>query len=135
MMSLVLIAALVFVSCKSQESSYKKAYEKAKAQEMARTATADQVDTAPVAVTPVVTTPAVEPNTANDRQERLTVMNGGTLKAFNVVCGSFQNVAQNPETGMYRVVASSFDNRASAISSRDQLRSTYPDAWILYRTY
>ena len=154
MMSLVLIAALVFVSCKSQESSYKKAYEKAKAQEMARTATADQVDTAPVAVTPVVTTPTVEANTANDRQERLTVMNGGTLKAFNVVCGSFQNVnnannlrntlvakgysaqvAQNPETGMYRVVASSFDNRASAISSRDQLRSTYPDAWILYRTY
>ena len=36
MMSLVLIAALVFVSCKSQESSYKKAYEKAKAQELAR---------------------------------------------------------------------------------------------------
>ena len=154
MMGVALCAALAFVSCKSSESSYKKAYEKAKAQEMAQTTT-DQVETAPVAVTPVIsTTPAVQPNTANDRQERLTVMNGGTLKAFNVVCGSFSKVenannlrntlvskgysaqvAQNPETGMYRVIASSFDDRASAVSSRDQLRGTYPDAWLLYRTY
>ena len=153
-LGMAFIAALASVSCKSSESSYKKAYEKAKAQELAQTTT-DQVDTAPVAVTPVVTTtPTVEPNTANDRQERLTVMNGGTLKAFNVVCGSFSKienannlrntlvskgfsaqVAQNPETGMYRVIASSFDDRASAVSSRDQLRGTYPDAWLLYRTY
>ena len=153
-LGMAFIAALAFVSCKSSESSYKKAYEKAKAQELAQTTT-DQVDTAPVAVTPVVTTtPTVEPNTANDRQERLTVMNGGTLKAFNVVCGSFSKienannlrntlvskgfsaqVAQNPETGMYRVIASSFDDRAAAVSSRDQLRGTYPDAWLLYRTY
>lgn len=154
MMGVALCAALAFVSCKSSESSYKKAYEKAKAQELAQTTT-DQVETAPVAVTPVIsTTPTVQPNTANDRQERLTVMNGGTLKAFNVVCGSFSKVenannlrntlvskgysaqvAQNPETGMYRVIASSFDDRASAVSSRDQLRGTYPDAWLLYRTY
>ena len=158
LMGLALVAALAVVSCKSSESSYKKAYEKAKAQEMARTNTTDQVETAPVTVTPVVTTTPVttpvEANTANDRQERLTVMNGGTLKAFNVVCGSFSNVdnannlrntlvakgysaqvAQNPETGMYRVIASSFDDRASAVQSRDQLRGTYPDAWLLYRTY
>ena len=147
-------AALAMTSCKSSESAYKKAYEKAKAQEMASTSTTDQVETAPVTVTPVVTTPVVEPNTANDRQERLTVMNGGTLKAFNVVCGSFSKVenannlrntlvskgysaqvAQNPETGMYRVIAASFDDRASAVTSRDQLRGTYPDAWLLYRTY
>jgi cell division septation protein DedD len=153
-MGLALIAALAFVSCKSSESSYKKAYEKAKAQEMAQTNTTDQVETAPVSVTPVVTTPVTAANTENDRQERLTVMNGGTLKAFNVVCGSFSNVdnannlrntlvgkgysaqvAQNPETGMYRVIAASFDDRASAIASRDQLRGTYPDAWLLYRTY
>ena len=154
-MGLALVAALAFVSCKSSESSYKKAYEKAKAQEMAQTNTTDQVETAPVSVTPVVTTPVTTAaNTENDRQERLTVMNGGTLKAFNVVCGSFSNVdnannlrntlvgkgysaqvAQNPETGMYRVIAASFDDRASAIASRDQLRGTYPDAWLLYRTY
>ena len=155
LMGLALVAALAFVSCKSSESSYKKAYEKAKAQEMAQANTTDQVETAPVTVAPVVTTPVTTAaNTENDRQERLTVMNGGTLKAFNVVCGSFSNVdnannlrntlvakgysaqvAQNPETGMYRVIASSFDDRASAVQSRDQLRGTYPDAWLLYRTY
>jgi cell division septation protein DedD len=156
LMGLALVAALAFVSCKSSESSYKKAYEKAKAQEMAQTNTTDQVETAPVTVAPVVTTPVstTAANTENDRQERLTVMNGGTLKAFNVVCGSFSSVdnannlrntlvakgysaqvAQNPETGMYRVIAASFDDRASAVTSRDQLRGTYPDAWLLYRTY
>ena len=154
-MGLALVAALAFVSCKSSESSYKKAYEKAKAQEMAQTKVTDQVESAPVSVTPVVTTPVTTAaNTENDRQERLTVMNGGTLQAFNVVCGSFSNVdnannlrntlvgkgysaqvAQNPETGMYRVIAASFDDRASAVQSRDQLRGTYPDAWLLYRTY
>ena len=77
-MGLALIAALAFVSCKSSESSYKKAYEKAKAQEMAQTNTTDQVETAPVSVTPVVTTPVTAANTENDRQERLTVMNGGS---------------------------------------------------------
>ena len=155
-LGLAIVAALAFVSCKSSESTYKKAYEKAKAQEMAQNNTTDQVDTAPVTVTPVVTTPVTPPvaNTENDRQERLTVMNNGTLKTFNVVCGSFSKeegantrrnelvakgyqaqIAQNPETGMYRVIATSFDDRASAVQSRDQLRGTYPDAWLLYRTY
>lgn len=155
MMGVAFMAALALVSCKSSESSYKKAYEKAKAQELTQTTT-DQVETPPVTVTPVVTTP-VTPTTEDttpDRQERLTVMNNGTLKTYNVVCGSFSNVdnannlrntlvakgysaqvAQNSETGMYRVIASSFDDRASAVSSRDQLRGTYPDAWLLIRTY
>lgn len=119
------------------------AYEKAKAQEMA-----EQQTTEPVSVQPVVSvqTPATESN-ANVRSERLNVMNGGTLKAYNVVCGSFKSVdnannlrntlvnagysaqvAQNPETGMYRVIASSFDNKADAVTSRDKLRATYKDA-------
>jgi len=51
LMGLALVAALAFVSCKSSESSYRKAYEKAKAQEMAQTNTTDQVETAPVTVT------------------------------------------------------------------------------------
>ncbi|MCQ2212648.1 MAG: SPOR domain-containing protein [Bacteroidaceae bacterium] len=151
LMGLALISALAFTSCGSTESSYKKAYEKAKAQE-----TAAQTTQQPVAVTPVQTvTPVTTPqNTANDRQERLNVMNGGVLKAFNVVCGSFgkienannlrntlvakgysAQIAQNPETGMYRVIASSFDDRNAAVQSRDALRATYPDAWLLYRTY
>ncbi|MBQ9640596.1 MAG: SPOR domain-containing protein [Bacteroidaceae bacterium] len=149
-----LFSAIAFTGCKSSaESSYKKAYEKAKAQEQA-----EQRTTEPVSVTPVTPVTTVQPVTPTDnsdlRSERLNVMNNGTLKAYNVVCGSFKSidnannlrntlvnkgynaqVAQNPETGMYRVVASSFDDRTSAINSRNDLRATYPDAWILLRTY
>lgn len=149
LLGLSLIVALAFVSCKSSESSYKKAYEKAKAMEMAN----DQQVTEPVAVTPVVPSVTTEDN-SKVRTERLNVMNGGTLKAYNVVCGSFKSVdnannlrntlvnqgysaqvAQNPDTGMYRVVAASYDDKSSAIDLRNKLRGTYPDAWLLYRTY
>ncbi len=155
-LALAVLATLTLAGCKSKESNYKRAYEKAKAAELAQ-----QTETEPVSITPVVapvTTTTTPVTTADDntnvRTERLNVMNGGTLKAYNVVCGSFKSpdnannlrntlvnagysaqVAQNPETGMYRVVASSFDDKASAISSRNTLRSTYPDAWILFRTY
>ena len=147
---LAVAATFVMFSCKSTESSYRAAYEKAKAQEAVAQQTSE-----PVSVQPVVTTqtPANVDN-SNVRSERLNVMNGGTLKAVNVVCGSFKSldnannlrntlvnagytaqVAQNPETGMYRVIASSFENRADAEASRDKLRATYKDAWLLYRTY
>ena len=90
----------------------------------------------------------------NCRQERLIVMNGGTINSYNVVCGSFDNVdeannlcknlvakkysaqvVQNPDTGKYRVIAASFDNYASVVQARNKLRSTYPNAWLLYRIY
>jgi cell division protein FtsN len=147
---LAVAATFVMFSCKSTESSYRAAYEKAKAQEAVAQQTSE-----PVSVQPVVTTqtPANVDN-SNVRSERLNVMNGGTLKAYNVVCGSFKSldnannlrntlvnagytaqVAQNPETGMYRVIASSFENKADATVSRDKLRATYKDAWLLYRTH
>ncbi len=150
------IAALTLVSCKSKESSYRAEYERAKALEMAEQQTSTPVTVQPVAgttATTVTTTPVAEDN-SNLRSERLTVMNGGALKAFNVVCGSFKSeqnannlrntlvnagynaqVAKNEETGMFRVIASSFDNRADATVSRDKLRATYKDAWLLYRKY
>lgn len=147
---LAVAATFVMFSCKSTESNYRAAYEKAKAQEAVAQQTSE-----PVSVQPVVTTQTpVNVDNSNVRSERLNVMNGGTLKAFNVVCGSFKSldnannlrntlvnagysaqVAQNPETGMYRVIASSFENRADAEASRDKLRATYKDAWLLYRTY
>ena len=81
---------LAFASCKSSESAYKKAYEKAKQQELAE----PQVE-APVEVTPVVAAP-VEVKKATDaangvRQEKVTVVsgNGDNLKDYSVVCGSF----------------------------------------------
>jgi hypothetical protein len=36
---------------------------------------------------------------------------------------------------MFRVIAATFDDKAAAVASRDKLRATYPDAWLLYRTY
>ena len=153
-LGLAIVSALTVVSCKSTESSYKKAYEKARAQETAQQATT------PVQVTPVITetVPTVAPVQQEDysdlRTEKLTAVNGATLQAYTVVCGSFRSldnannlrvalqnkgysavVAQNPETGMYRVIASSSSTKAAAIAARDRLRATYADAWILYRTY
>ena len=152
-LSMAILAAFAFVSCKSTESSYKKAYDKARQQEQAQQATA------PVQVTPVVTpvqtvTPVVTQQQQEDnsdlRTESLTAVSG-TLNAYNVVCGSFKSldnannlcstlknkgysaiIAQNPATGMYRVIATSSSNKSEAVSSRDKLRATYPDAWLLY---
>ena len=152
-LGMAILAALAFVSCKSTESSYKKAYDKARQQEQAQQATA------PVQVTPVVTpvqtvTPVVaqqQPEDNSDlRTESLTAVSG-TLNAYNVVCGSFKSldnannlcstlknkgysaiIAQNPATGMYRVIATSSSSKSDAVASRDKLRATYPDAWLLY---
>ena len=152
-LGMAILAALAFVSCKSTESSCKKAYDKARQQEQAQQATA------PVQVTPVVTpvqtvTPVVaqqQPEDNSDlRTESLTAVSG-TLNAYNVVCGSFKSldnannlcstlknkgysaiIAQNPATGMYRVIATSSSSKSDAVASRDKLRSTYPDAWLLY---
>jgi hypothetical protein len=33
---------------------------------------------------------------------------------------------------MYRVIASTFNEKGAAVQSRDQLRSKYADAWLLY---
>ena len=54
-----LCLALAFTSCKSSESAYKKAYEKAKQQELAEAQVAEEAPAAaPVVAAPVATTPA-----------------------------------------------------------------------------
>ena len=84
------------------------------------------------------------------RREYVSVVAGTGLKTFSVVVGSFgvkanadglqqrlksagldAQVAYNAGNNMYRVVASTFDNKASAVQSRNQLRTQYPDAWLL----
>lgn len=142
-----------FSSCKSNESMYKKAYEKAQAQ----TQTAQPVKTEapePVKVAPVTsttTTPVTDTSNEPVRTEKVTVISGTGLKAYSVVCGSFSlkanaeglqstlknkgydaQIALNNERKLYRVVASTFDDKSSAVSSRNKLRATYPDAWLLY---
>ena len=134
-----LCAAMAFTSCKSSESAYKKAYEKAK-----------QYDTA-------VARPATETRVVDNldnvsvRQESVLLVSGVGLKAFSVVVGSFglisnaeglqqrlksagydAQIVKNEDKNMYRVVASTFAGKADAVYSRDQLRATYPDAWLLY---
>lgn len=142
--------AMSMVSCKSSESAYKKAYEKAKQQQ---TTTEAPVQTAVVAptttVAPVQTVTTTPVTNESTRTENLTLVSGTGLKAFSVVVGSFSikanaetlqkklngegyaaQLAMNPQ-GMYRVIASTFDDLNSAVQSRNTLRSQYPDAWLL----
>lgn len=166
-LGMAVVAAFALSSCKSAESKYRKAYDEAAA---ARERELQQA-TQPVSTTPVIN-PVQANNSYNDdssssssyqsaqvenvsyRTENVNVLDGGTIKSYSVVVGSFGKlenaqircqevaglgytalIAQNPTTGMYRVIASSFDDKGSAAQSRDQLRSRYSDAWILYRGY
>lgn len=148
---------LAFTSCKSSESAYKKAYEKAKQQELAE----PQVE-APVEVTPVVAAPVTPKSSdATVRQEKVTVVSGTDgLKDYSVVAGSFgvkanaeglkdwldaqgynATIAFNAEKAMYRVIVNSFADKAAAADARDAFKAKYPNktdfqgAWLLYRIY
>lgn len=103
--------AMVFTGCKSSESAYKKAYQKAKmaeasvqqetAPEPTYTPTV-QSETPVVAETPVVTPVETKPVTETKvekvddvevRQEKVTVVRGAGLKDFSVVVGAFSVIA------------------------------------------
>ena len=149
-----LCAAMAFTSCKSSESAYKKAYEKAKQYDTAQQAP-QQEETAVVA--PVETRSANETRVVDNldnvsvRQENVSLIRGTGLKQFSVVVGSFSvranadglqqrlrdagyeaQIVKNESNNMFRVVASTFSDKLGAVNSRDQLRATYPDAWLLY---
>ncbi len=147
---------LALASCKSSESAYKKAYEKAKQQETVQ----PQVE-APVEVTPVVAAPVEVKKTtdtsAGVRQEKVTLVSGEALKDYSIVCGSFgvkanadalkdflakegysPVIAMNAE-GMYRVIVATYADRASAAQARDTFKAKYSSrtdfqsSWLLYR--
>lgn len=153
-----LCAAMAFTSCKSSESAYKKAYEKAKQYDTqtAQQQAAQPVETSTAVVAPVQTRPANDTRVTDNadnvsvRQERVSMVSGNGLKAFSVVVGSFglvtnaeglqqrlrdagydAQIVKNEDRNMYRVIAATFDNKADAARSRDQLRATYADAWLL----
>ncbi|MBM6993870.1 MAG: SPOR domain-containing protein [Prevotella sp.] len=158
-MGAALCVAFAFTSCKSQESAYKKAYEKAKAQEEQNQAQ-QPVQEAPV-VTPLVEKPADQTtvtnvNNATVRTEDVTVVSGAGLQAYSVVVGSFslkanaeglQNtlkqggydaqIGYNSNLNMYRVIASTFADKAQAVQSRDAIRGSQynpkSDAWLLFK--
>ena len=153
-----LCLAISFTGCKSSESAYKKAYEKAQAQAAQQQGAEVELTETPV-VTPVVTKPATQTTVTDNydnvsvRQERVQVVSGEGLNDFSVVVGSFSVIAnaeglqqklrsqgynaqivKNEERNMYRVVASTFANKGDAVRSRDNLRASYPDAWLLFYT-
>ena len=149
----LLSVLLVFASCKSKESAYKQAYEKAKAQESAQV----QVN-APVQVTPVATVASSNDYESTPvRQEQVAVVSvSGELKAYSVVCGSFSlqanaqglkdyligegykaGIVKNVEKNMFRVIIGSYDTKAEAARAREAFKVKYPSradfqgAWIL----
>ena len=142
--------AMSMVSCKSSESAYKKAYEKAKQQQTTTEAPVQTTVVTPATtVAPVQTVTTTPVTNESTRTENLTLVSGTGLKAFSVVVGSFSikanaenlqkklngegyaaQLAMNPQ-GMYRVIASTFDDLNSAVQSRNTLRTQYTDAWLL----
>ena len=159
-LGLGLCMALAFTSCKSSESAYKKAYEKAKQQELAESAVAEEAPAAtPVVAAPVTTAPAAAAPVAvgTVREEKVQLVSGDGLKAYSVVCGIFgvkanadglkskldaegysAKVVFNAERNMYRVVAASYDDRMQAAQARDDFKAKHPNnadfqkAWLLY---
>lgn len=113
--------------------------------------------------TVVVSTPQTPVTVTEDHTEvreiqgALSVVSGNPLKTYSVVVGSFLTQANaegestrlqsagyesrvvktnetiNGKIGWFRVIASSFDDKSSAVQSRNSLRSKYPGAWLLFR--
>ncbi|MGM9734194.1 MAG: SPOR domain-containing protein [Prevotella sp.] len=148
-----LCAAMAFTSCKSSESAYKKAYEKAKAQEAAAVETNTEANVvAPVEEKPIDEVKVVDnADNVSVRQEQVSLIDGSGLKNFSVVVGSFSlkanaeglqqrlkesgydaQIVKNNDRNMFRVVATTFADKSSAVQSRNELRAKYPDAWLLF---
>ncbi|MCD7901289.1 MAG: SPOR domain-containing protein [Bacteroides sp.] len=145
---------VAFTSCKSSESAYKKAYEKAKQQELiepdVRVNEGFEV-TAPEEVIPVYTNPVAVEQTPvvnePETSEKVTVVTGtDNLKKYGVVCGSFglkanadglkdflesegysPVIALNEQKQMYRVVVVSFSDKESAVAARNAFKARYPN--------
>ena len=154
-LSMGMCAVLALASCgTSKESAHKKAYGKAQLKE-------NQAAQAPVAQEPVVapletqapSDEQTEVDNATVRSEDVSLISGSGLSSYSVVVGSFSlkanaeglastlksagydaQIALNTERNMYRVVASTFADKAAAVKSRNQLRAgKYPDAWLLLK--
>ena len=115
------------------------------------------VTTTVVPVTPVKQTEVVDHSDVREIQGDLNVVSGTPLKTYSVVVGSYLTQANaenqnsnlraagydsrivktnetiNGQTGWFRVIASSYDDKSSAVQSRETLKNSYPGAWLLYR--
>lgn len=150
---LIVGSVVILSSCKSTESAYKQAYEKA-VQE-------DVVQAEDTSVVPATNPQTVSEDAANVsvREEKVTVVSGdANIKAYGIVCGSFSLKANadalrqrlindgypavvvlNEVGKTYRVICESFDTKEDAIYARAKFQVKYPDnqdfqaAWLLYK--
>ncbi|MBF1073708.1 MAG: SPOR domain-containing protein [Prevotellaceae bacterium] len=162
-MGAALFVAFAFTSCKSQESAYKKMYEKAQAQEaQSQTAQATQpavdqiVSVRPLVVTPADQSTVVKADDTPVRQESVTLIDGTGLQQYSVVVGSFglktnaigfqgtlkqagydAQVVYNAKVNMYRVICGTYVDKSAAVQSRNAIRGSKfnktGDAWLLYK--
>ena len=153
-LAFALCAVALMTSCKSRESAYKKAYEKAQAQaaQTQQTVATTVPTNQNVQIAPVATqTQTVDVSNEPVRTESVNLISGPALKAYSVICGSFSlkanaeglqqtlknagydaQIAFSSARSMYRVIASTYNDKESAVRSRNDLRSKYADAWLLY---
>ncbi len=142
------------VGCKSKQSAYKAAYERALPAE--ETTGVEEVQEEEL----VIKTPSAKHDGAAVTTEKVTAVDpsqSSQLKKYSVVIGSFINqtnatalkdamvdlgfpaiLAKN-QSGMYRVLVASFDQKAAASQERDVIKAKYApkfqDAWILENSY
>ncbi len=144
------ILSVGFTSCKSKQSAYKAAYEKAK--ETTPSQAVEEVE----AEQPVMITPSAKTSGAAVQVEKVYAVessDAANLKDYSVVVGSFINktnanalmkemkekgynafLAQN-EKNMYRVIVASYPDKGQAAEARDMIKAKYAprfqDAWLL----
>ncbi len=154
---LVLTLLFSLGSCKSKESAYKAAYEKAKEKEMQDQQASTVEEVTPVSKPRATTTTPASNSSATVQKEKVTTIEGSGLKQYSVVIGSFMNktnatslkermqaqgykviIAQN-EQQMYRVIVATFDNKSDAATARDAIKAKYnpdfQDSWLLEQQY
>lgn len=143
---------LTFGACKSKQSAYKAAYERAKQKEVS--SAVEEVEE--IEEEPILKTPTAKHSGAAVQTERVTAVNpaeASSLKKYSVVIGSFINktnatalkddmvskgfnafLGQN-EKGMYRVIVASYPDKVDAAAERDRIKAKYAprfdDAWLL----
>lgn len=144
-------AMLSLSACKTSQSAYQQAYEKAVSGDESKVAVDD----------PVSNSVATAEDVANVsvREEKVSVVSGDQdIKAYGIVCGSYSLktnadalreslvkdgykavVVVNEAGKTYRVVCASYDTKEEAVTERNKFKAKYPNnkdfqaAWILYR--
>ena len=147
----VTTALLMFVtSCKPKQSAYKQVYEAAKEKEMQDAASE------PTYVKDAAVLPPVEVSVRKEKVEPVIASDAPNLKKYSVVIaslsvklnaeslkGRMENEGYNVilaenEQGMYRVIVSSYEDKALAAEARDAIYQKYSakgNSEFLRRTY